>query len=156
MRCRFLYYNIILTGEAIANEIVGIYKQKKVPLANFQVIGHSLGAHIAGFAGKSVKRLTGSKISRVTGLDAAGPLFEVPPMPKSRRLSDEDATVVEALHTNGGMLGYLKPLGTIDFYANSGEFIQKDCQTSIVNATAAGMRDTFTLNVCKSHFFLIC
>lgn len=139
--------HVIFSGDTIANEIVFLHKQKKVPLANFQVIGHSLGAHIAGFAGKSVKRLTGSKISRVTGLDAAGPLFEVPPMAKSKRLSDEDATVVETLHTNGGMLGYLKPLGTIDFFANSGEFIQKDCQTSIVNATAAGIEYSVTLKL---------
>lgn len=140
-----MYYdsnNVIFPGDAIGNEIVALHKQKKAPLANFQVVGHSLGAHIAGFAGKSAKRLTGSKISRITGLDPAGPLFEVPPVPKNSRLSDEDANVVEALHTNGGMLGYLTPLGTIDFFANGGDFIQKECQTSVVNASSAGTYKT--------------
>lgn len=103
-----------------------LHREKHIPLSNFHVLGHSLGAHIAGFTGKQVKRLTGKRIARITGMDPAGPLFEGI-RSKRMRLSKEDAQVVEVLHTNGGFLGYLTPLGSIDFYANNGQ-IQPNCK----------------------------
>ena len=34
----------------------------------FYIIGHSLGSHIAGYAGEDVERRTGRKIGRITGM----------------------------------------------------------------------------------------
>ena len=40
-------------------------------------MGHSLGAHVAGFVGKEVQALGLGKVARVTGLDPAKPFFEL-------------------------------------------------------------------------------
>lgn len=47
-------------------------KVKNVKLDNIHVIGHSLGAHVAGFAGMFSGSEVG-KIARITGLDPALP-----------------------------------------------------------------------------------
>lgn len=102
-----------------------------MPLSNFQLIGHSLGGHVVGFAGKEVLKATGKKVDWITGLDPAGPLFEVPYQAKANRLSSDDARWVEIIHTDGGILGFLSPLGDSDFYPNGGAFIQPGCNLSV-------------------------
>lgn len=46
-------------------------------IENFHLIGHSLGGHLVGFIGRSVFKNSDEalKISRITSLDPAGPLF---------------------------------------------------------------------------------
>ena len=39
-------------------------------------VGHSLGAHACANAGKFIQSEFGFRLGRITGLDAAGPLFE--------------------------------------------------------------------------------
>lgn len=50
---------------------------------SYLIIGHSLGAHACGFAGKKYK------FARITGLDPAGPGFKG--QPKEKRLDIDDA-----------------------------------------------------------------
>ncbi|XP_026741662.1 pancreatic triacylglycerol lipase-like isoform X1 [Trichoplusia ni] len=71
------------------------------------IIGHSLGSHIAGVAGKRVQELTGEQIGRITALDPAGPCFSN--VSASGRLDKTDAKYVDVIHTNGGMLGLKEP-----------------------------------------------
>lgn len=79
--------------------------------SSIHVIGHSLGAQIAGFAGKTFKKLTGKKFARITGLDPAGPcFFEEKP---DSRLSRNDADLVDIIHTNAGVYGYINPIGPL-------------------------------------------
>lgn len=58
------------------------------------IIGFSLGAHVSGFAGAELPGL-----SRITGLDPAGPLFESQ-HPKAR-LDSTDANFIDVIHSNG-------------------------------------------------------
>jgi hypothetical protein len=96
-------------------------------------IGHSLGAHLIGFAGKCSMR----SFDRITGLDPAGPEFErdgATAALNSARLDPTDAKFVDVIHTDGyaspfslqaiaaptNHFGTLVPMGTIDFYPNWG------------------------------------
>uniref|UniRef100_A0A8C0VAK0 Triacylglycerol lipase n=1 Tax=Cyanistes caeruleus TaxID=156563 RepID=A0A8C0VAK0_CYACU len=79
--------------------------------ANIHFIGHSLGAHVAGEAGR---RKPG--IGRITGLDPAGPLFQY--TPTMVRLDPSDAKFVDVIHTHAGIL---QTCGHLDFYPNGGK-----------------------------------
>ena len=62
-------------------------------------------------------------ISRITGLDPAGPYFEF--TDPNVRLDQSDAQFVDVIHTDGQThiqlgLGLLQPLGHADFYPNGG------------------------------------
>lgn len=94
-------------------------------LSNIHVVGHSLGAHIAAFAGKRVQNRTGVNLGRITGLDPAGPLYRL--AGPSDRLASTDADLVVALHTDAGFNGYPDRIGDIDFYANGGTPSQPGC-----------------------------
>ncbi|OTF81287.1 pancreatic lipase-like protein [Euroglyphus maynei] len=80
-------------------------------------IGHSLGAHLMGMAG----RINGGNFDRITGLDPAGPGFQ--DENHDKRLNNNDAIMVDVIHTDGQDVPYfgtLVPLGKIDFYPNYG------------------------------------
>jgi pimeloyl-ACP methyl ester carboxylesterase len=85
------------------------------------LIGHSLGAHIAGFAGTNYRNATGQLLGQIVGLDPAGPSFEgVGP---AQRLDPSDARRVTAFHTSQ-TLGYDDRLGTLDIYVNWNDMFQ--------------------------------
>ncbi|TRY75617.1 hypothetical protein TCAL_07503 [Tigriopus californicus] len=93
------------------------------------IIGFSLGAHVAGFAGSEL-----SNLSRITGLDPAGPLFEGYDL--KVRLDKSDANYVDVIHSNGeslivGGFGVWEPIGHVDFYPNGGR-AQRGCQHLII------------------------
>jgi len=55
----------------------------------------------------------------VPGLDPALPGFRS--SESGSRISKNDASYVEIIHTNGGWLGYFTAIGDIDFYPNGGQ-----------------------------------
>ncbi|XP_054843592.1 lipoprotein lipase [Eublepharis macularius] len=113
--------NTELVGKDVAKFVDWMEEQFGYSLNNVHLLGYSLGAHAAGIAGK----LTNRKISRITGLDPAGPNFEY--ANETRRLSPDDAIFVDVLHTytRGSpdrSIGIQKPVGHIDIYPNGGSF----------------------------------
>ncbi len=85
------------------------------------LIGHSLGAHVAGFAGTTYRNVTGQSIGQIVGLDPAGPSFEG--VSTSQRLDPNDAIKVTAFHTSE-TLGYDARLADLDVYVNWNDTFQ--------------------------------
>nr|P49369.1 RecName: Full=Phospholipase A1; Short=PLA1; AltName: Full=Allergen Ves v I; AltName: Allergen=Ves v 1; Flags: Precursor [Vespula vulgaris]AAB48072.1 allergen and phospholipase A1 [Vespula vulgaris] len=120
---KYLYYptaarNTRLVGQYIATITQKLVKHYKISMANIRLIGHSLGAHASGFAGKKVQELKLGKYSEIIGLDPARPSFDSNHC--SERLCETDAEYVQIIHTSN-YLGTEKTLGTVDFYMNNGK-----------------------------------
>lgn len=65
-------------GVDIAELLVKLKNKGHLELEKVHLIGYSLGAHTAGVAGYEVQRKTnGVKVGRITGLDPAGPEFDM-------------------------------------------------------------------------------
>ncbi|VEN41303.1 unnamed protein product [Callosobruchus maculatus] len=86
--------------------------------AMVHVVGFSLGAHIAGFAGTHLNKVLGHSFGRITGLDPALPLFVK--ASNDWKLDSSDASFVDIIHTSSGTFGKLEPTGHVDFYVNGG------------------------------------
>lgn len=98
----------------------------------FSFVGHSLGAHVSGKAGKVVKEYYGP-VDFIVGLDPASPLFTVKDTEK--RLDTSDANFVHIIHTNGGKLGFKSSIGHADYFPNGGSS-QPGCGLDIFGTCA--------------------
>uniref|UniRef100_A0A8C4JT16 Triacylglycerol lipase n=1 Tax=Dromaius novaehollandiae TaxID=8790 RepID=A0A8C4JT16_DRONO len=110
--------NIRVIGAEVAYFIKTLQKIFKYSPSEIHLIGHSLGAHTAGEAGRRTQG-----IRRITGLDPAGPFFEG--TPPEVRLDPSDARLVDVIHSNGARfpavgLGMYNTTGHLDFYPNGG------------------------------------
>ena len=84
-----------------------------------ELIGLSLGGQTASFVAKHFYKLTGTKISRITGLDPAGPCFRN--LGPDQRIDKSDADFVEVVSTNIDNMGMAAPVGHVTYYVNGGE-----------------------------------
>lgn len=66
----------------------------------------------------------------VLGLDPAQVLFSS--APEDYRLDDSDARLVEVVHTSGGYLAFMEPIGHRDFFPNGGSWPQPGCVLDFV------------------------
>lgn len=82
---------------------------------SLHLIGHSLGAHICGFAAKELKKRHSKwLVQRITGLDPAQPCFRN--TDPTIHVHSNDAPFVDIIHTNGRFftslgLGFPEPIG---------------------------------------------
>ncbi|KAM5132324.1 pancreatic triacylglycerol lipase-like [Mantella aurantiaca] len=111
--------NIRVVGAEIAYFVNHLSENLGYSPSGVHVIGHSLGAHVAGETGK---RMRG--IARITGLDPAEPYFQ--DTPTEVRLDLTDAAFVDVIHTDAGSvlpdlgLGMSQVIGHMDFFPNGG------------------------------------
>ncbi|XP_078685692.1 pancreatic triacylglycerol lipase-like isoform X2 [Branchiostoma floridae x Branchiostoma belcheri] len=127
--------NARVVGAELARFISFLRAELGVSSRSIHIIGHSLGAHIAGYAGQRLAK-SGSKIGRITALDPAEPGFQG--RPRHVRLDPSDAVFVDAIHTDGeeGMdigFGMSQPVGHLDFYPNGGRD-QPGCTDNLFNS----------------------
>ncbi|KAH8356762.1 hypothetical protein KR200_007924, partial [Drosophila serrata] len=128
------YVDTLYSWSALNTDVIGehigvglTHLIELTPLRNIHLIGHSLGAHIMGTAGRTFKRLTGKLIPRITGLDPAKPCFRRKNVLPG--LTRGDAKLVDIIHTNIGILAKRGPLGDVDFYPGGAHPIQPGCLT---------------------------
>ncbi|KFM59669.1 Pancreatic triacylglycerol lipase, partial [Stegodyphus mimosarum] len=127
--------NTRMVGADIGYFIQQLMDATKVDPKMIHLVGHSLGAHTAGYAGEWVLRNATKLIGRISGLDPAGPLFNG--VHALVRLGREDAEFVDVIHTNHAPnrfegYGIKETVGHFDFYPNGGED-----QTGCVTASEA-------------------
>ncbi|KAL3869913.1 hypothetical protein ACJMK2_042535 [Sinanodonta woodiana] len=111
--------NIRLVAVEVAQLLMYLMDTFHITRDSIHLIGHSLGAHTAGYVGEKIKN-----IGRITGLDPAGPAFEDSSI--QVRLDATDAAFVDVIHTDAEHLldlgfGMESPAGTVDFYPNGGK-----------------------------------
>uniref|UniRef100_A0A8D0KRE1 Triacylglycerol lipase n=1 Tax=Strix occidentalis caurina TaxID=311401 RepID=A0A8D0KRE1_STROC len=123
--------------------------------ADVHIIGHSLGAHAAGEAGR---RRPG--IGRITGLDPAQPYFQGTSI--EVRLDKSDAEFVDIIHTDSAPtiphlgFGISPAIGHLDFYPNGGKQMPgcgKNPVSQIVDLDGIweGTRDFVACNHLRSY-----
>eukprot|EP00794_Sanderia_malayensis_P008107 gene8107-8976_t len=122
--------NVRLVGVQAGHLVELMNRDFGLNFSNVHLIGFSLGAQIAGYAGRYLSG-NNHKIARITGLDAAGPYFEYEHT--DVRLDPSDAEFVDAIHTDSRSIlikgfGIHEPAGHVDFYPNGG-YEQPDCRT---------------------------
>ncbi|XP_072172535.1 inactive pancreatic lipase-related protein 1-like [Diadema setosum] len=133
--------NMRVVGREVAMFIQLLQRYTGQPFDRFHLIGHSLGAHAAGFVGQSQPGL-----GRISALDAAGPSFEG--TDPDCRLDETDALYVDAIHTDSsklseGGVGISQRVGHSDFYPNGG-YAQPGCRWWMVGCSHA-----------RSHLYFI-
>ncbi|XP_065216920.1 phospholipase A1 2-like isoform X2 [Planococcus citri] len=118
------YFDAVDAVPNVADQLIRfiklLIKEFQVKPKNIHIIGHSLGAHIAGNVGKGI-----ASIHRITGLDPAGIGF-IDQSSTVLSLSKTDATFVDVAHTNS-ILGNFQLLGSVDFFINDNDRIQPGC-----------------------------
>ncbi|XP_069674673.1 pancreatic lipase-related protein 2-like isoform X2 [Periplaneta americana] len=119
-------------ARVVALEIVRVIKilqrNYSVDVNDIHLIGHGMGAHIAGYVGGCIPG-----IGKITALDPNGPYYKG--MPPCARLDASDANIVEVIHTDTVETigetgqGISDPIGHFNFYPNEG-YSQPGCEES--------------------------
>ncbi|CAL8104003.1 unnamed protein product [Orchesella dallaii] len=130
--------NAQLVSQASADLIEFLIAQEVVKREDIHPIGFSLGGQVVGQIGSRVSE----KLTRITALDPALPLFDVADL--HNRTDPSDAIYVNVVHTAGILLGYTDPCGTADWYPNGG-LTQPGCGVDLTGSCAHSRAPAFFL-----------
>ncbi|KAJ8025384.1 Inactive pancreatic lipase-related protein 1 [Holothuria leucospilota] len=150
-----IYYKVRQNTRVVALEVAEMLKRlmasTETTPKELHLIGHSLGAHIAGYVGEIVP-----SIGRITGLDPAGPGFDENQsiFEKHCKLDPTDADFVDVVHTDG-FYGNKFPLGHQDFFPNGG-VTQPGCKWTVTRNLCDHLRalDLFTESITTACPFI--
>ncbi|OWK07568.1 PNLIP, partial [Cervus elaphus hippelaphus] len=140
--------NIRIVGAEVAYLVDVLKSSFEYSLSDVHVIGHSLGAHAAGEAG----RRTNGAIGRITGLDPAEPCFEG--TPELVRLDPSDAQFVDVIHTDAAPIipnlgfGMSQVVGHLDFFPNGGKEMPGSFGPPISKLVLGGMILVVVVDKC--------
>uniref|UniRef100_A0A1L8EGD6 Putative phospholipase a1-like protein n=1 Tax=Haematobia irritans TaxID=7368 RepID=A0A1L8EGD6_HAEIR len=134
-------------GKKIASLVDYLVEHHGLKLEDLEIIGHSLGAHVAGFTGKNISK---GQAHAIIGLDPALPLYSYDK--PAKRLASTDAHYVESIQTNGGTLGFLKPIGKGAFYPNGGKS-QPGCGVDLAGSCAHSRAVTYYVEAIEKDDF---
>ncbi|XP_014244237.1 phospholipase A1-like isoform X2 [Cimex lectularius] len=119
--------NMERVGKDVGNFLLAAQEDGYIALKSTTLIGFSLGAHVAGIAGYTIKESSGY-LDKIIGLDPPSPWFaDVGP---ELKLDKSDAGHVVVIHTASGYLSMVEPFGHVDFYPNGGTEPQPLCEFS--------------------------
>ncbi|KAM4851631.1 inactive pancreatic lipase-related protein 1-like [Thomomys bottae] len=147
--------NVRVVGAQVARMLHILSTNYSYSPSNVHLIGHSLGAHVAGEAGSRTPGL-----ARITGLDPVEASFEG--TPEEVRLDPSDADLVDVIHTDSASLipflgfGSKQMVGHLDFFPNGGKNMpgcQKNTLSQIVDLDGiwSGARDFVACNHLRSY-----
>uniref|UniRef100_A0A8C5LHB6 Triacylglycerol lipase n=1 Tax=Jaculus jaculus TaxID=51337 RepID=A0A8C5LHB6_JACJA len=147
--------NVRVVGAQVAQMLDILATNYSYSPSNAHLIGHSLGAHVAGEAGSRTPGL-----GRITGLDPVEASFEG--TPEEVRLDPSDADFVDVIHTDAAPLipflgfGTNQMVGHLDFFPNGGESMpgcKKNVLSQIVDLDGiwSGTRDFAACNHLRSY-----
>ncbi|KAK8392573.1 hypothetical protein O3P69_014761 [Scylla paramamosain] len=120
------YYTAVHRVPGVAEDLAALLHSLAttchLDLHDLHLIGHSLGAHVAGLAAAPLQT-----VGRISGLDPAGLMYHN--VPANQRLDPSDATYVDVIHTNGcntfdkwlDCYGINENIGHSDFWPNGGK-----------------------------------
>lgn len=102
-------------GKELGHALMDLTKAG-VRMEDIHLVGHSLGAHLLGYAGKRARE-RGYVVARITGLDPARALFDGAFALQSG-LDRTCAKFVDIIHTDPGGYGSNASTGTVDIWPN--------------------------------------
>ncbi|CAB4032926.1 pancreatic lipase-related 2-like, partial [Paramuricea clavata] len=119
--------NARLVSAQISYFLKKLESRGKLSCGDVHIIGFSLGASVAGLAGKRLKAQS-CQIPRITGLDPVLYNYEsiFRALPNGAKLHRSDATYVDVIHTH---TRFSDRVGNADFFPNGGQ-TQPGCGTS--------------------------
>ncbi|ODM92880.1 putative endothelial lipase, partial [Orchesella cincta] len=119
--------NVEPIGQRVADFLDFLRANKQIQFSDVTVIGHSLGAHVAGDVGRAHTR------------------------PYCWSGSGSDAIFVDIYHTNRGVLGIIDDIGHVNVYVNSGT-VQPGCAIQDIVGTKGYCSHSYSWKFFTSAF----